>query len=318
MMKRQRWILSTTLALAMGAGMQAYAQQRTPDQQQSGGWRRIGDPPPQQSPAEAPAQTTAPAPPDQTQPQPPMQPYPSTLTLPAGSWITVRVDEPLSSDRNQPGDVFTASLAQPLVANGRVIARRGQTVSGVVAEAEKAGRAKGTSRLALQLTELSLVDGRQLPVNTTLMQRRGDTSVGRDAGAIGTTTATGAAIGAIADGGFGAGMGAIAGAAASTVGVLLTRGRPTVVYPETLLTFRIEEPVIVSAENAEEAFQPVTQDDYEQRGGMVRQSRPYGPPPPPPYYYGGYYGYYPPYFYGPSLLFYSGPRFFHGRGFRRW
>ena len=37
-----------------------------------------------------------------------------------------------------------------------------------------------------ELTELGLVDGRQVQVKTRLMQRRGDTSVGRDAAAIGT------------------------------------------------------------------------------------------------------------------------------------
>jgi len=80
----------------------------------------------------------------------------------------------------QPGDAFMATLAQPLIANGRVIARRGQTVSGVVAETQKAGHVSGTSRLRLQLTEISLVDGRQIPVHTSMMERRGDTSVGRD------------------------------------------------------------------------------------------------------------------------------------------
>jgi hypothetical protein len=198
-----------------------------------------------------------------------------------------------------------------------VIARRGQTVAGVVAEAQKAGRVKGTSRLALQLTELSLVDGRQIPINTKLTQRRGDTSVGSDAAVIGTTTGVGAAIGAVADGGFGAGMGAIGGAVVSTIGVLVTRGRATEVYPEMPLTFRLEAPIKISAEYAE-AFPPVTQEDYEQQH-LARTGPPmrYGPPPPPYYYGGGYPYFYGPGFYGPSLFFYSGPRYF-GRGYRRW
>ena len=35
--------------------------------------------------------------------------------MPAGTWITVRVNQPISSDHNQQGDPFTATLAQPLV-----------------------------------------------------------------------------------------------------------------------------------------------------------------------------------------------------------
>ena len=309
-----RWehtvLTAAALAIALGGVMTGQDQEsNAPAQQQSGRWRRAGEP---QTAEQAP--TTASLPPSDPAPQ---------LILPAGTWLTVRVNQPLSSDHNQPGDMFTGTLTQPLIANGFVVARRGQTVAGRVAEAQKAGRAKGTSRLGIELNEISLVDGQQLPVRTQLIQFSGGTSVGRDATAIAATTGVGAAIGAAADGGFGAGMGAAAGAAASTVGVLVTRGRPTVVYPESALTFRTLEPLIISADRAPQAFQPVRQEDYESR--LQRRA---GPPPsmyPPPAYYGGYaypyypYSWYPPFFYGPSFYFYSGPRFFYGRGFgRRW
>ncbi len=247
----------------------------------------------------------------------PMAPLPSKLTVPAGTWITIHVDQPLSSDHNQPGDFFAASLAQPIVVDGIVVARRGQMVGGAVAEAARAGRAKGVSRLRLELTEVNLVDGRQVPVKTQLIERRGETSTGRDAAAIGTTTGIGAAIGAAADGGFGAGMGAIAGAAASTIGVLVTRGRPTVVYPETPLTFRLEAPVIISTTSAPDAFQPVQQSDYGQR----MQYRAARTGTPPPYYYYSPYSYSPYWYspwYGPYGYGWGGPWFgpsvvFYGR-----
>jgi hypothetical protein len=187
-----------------------------------------------------------------------------------------------------------------------VIARHGQMIVGRVTEAKKAGRAKGTSRLGIEVIEISLVDGQQLPVKTQWIERKGDTSVGRDVGAIGVTTGTGAAIGAAAAGGFGAGVGALAGAAASTIGVLVTRGKATVVYPETVLTFRLESPLTVSTERSAEAFWPVSQRDYE-RPMLYRRS----PRPAPPYY--------PPYYWGSGIYFSSGPGFFYGRGFyRRW
>jgi hypothetical protein len=228
------------------------------------------------------------------------------------------VDEPISSDHSQPGDAFTATLAQPVVADGRVIAPRGQMVTGVVSETKKAGRVKGVSRLGLELTEIGLVDGRQIQVKTTLMERRGDTSYGRDAVGIGATTATGAAIGAAVNGGVGAGVGAAAGVVVSTIGVLLTRGRPTIVYPEQALTFRLETPLTVEGSDA--TFRPVTQRDYQRQ--LMRRPPPslygYGPPPPPyyaypgPYYYGGYFGPYWGYGFGPSFYF------SYHRGFRRW
>ena len=305
-----KWITTTLLALS--------AVMAAPGLAQNTGWRKFGEP--AQAPTQAQIQQQPAEQADQGNQGPPM----SALTVPAGTWVTVRVNQFISTDHNQQGDTFTATLAQPLVANGRVIARRGQTVAGVVAESLKAGRVKGTSQLRLQLTEMSLADGRQLSINTHLVERRGNTSTGSDAAAIGTTTGIGAAIGAAADGGFGAGMGAIAGAAASTIGVLVTRGRPTEVFPEMPLTFRLEAPITIPAEYAE-AFPPVMQEDYEQHtlartAPTMRMAPPapyYGGGYPYPYYYGpSYYGYYGR-FYGPSLYFSTGRRFYGGRGYRR-
>jgi hypothetical protein len=296
MPNRNHWIVAVSFALALCAlpGLAQDAVQ-APDEP-SGGWRKFAEP----APAEA-------------------APLGAQLTVPIGAWITVRVDQELSSDHNLAGDAFTATLAQPLVVNGVVVARRGQTVGGQVVEAQKAGRSKGTSRLGLELTELSLVDGQQVPVRTRLIEYQAGTSVGRDMGAVATTTGLGAAIGAAAEGGVGAGIGALAGAAAGMIGVLATRGKATEVYPETALTFRLEDPLTISTESSARAFRPVASEDYEQK--TLNRQRRASAPPPPPYYYGGWYGWYDPFFYprfyGPSLYFYSGPRFFGHRGGRR-
>ena len=227
-------ILGFSITAAIACGQQSNSP--------TGGWREV----------DAPAPDVANASGD----------LPSQLTLPAGTWVSVRVDQILSSDHNEPGDVFSVTLAQPLVANGLVVARRGQIMSGRVVEAVKAGRVKGTSRLALELTDITLADGQNMPVRTQLVQYSGGTSQGRDATAIGTTTGIGAAVGAAADGGFGAGVGAAAGAAASTIGVLLTRGRATEVYPEAILTFRTMDPLTISTDRSSLAFVPVRQEDY--------------------------------------------------------
>jgi len=242
---------------------------------------------------------------------------PPQLTIKPGTFVTVRIDQPLSSGRNQQGDTFSATLARPVVVDGVVVAERGQSLGGRVEEAQKAGRVKGVSRLAVQLTDLSLVDGQRLPIQTQLISRSGRTSEGRDAGAIASTTMAGAAIGAAADWGRGAAIGAGVGAAAGVVGVLLTRGRDTVIFPESVLTFRIEAPVTISTERAPQVFRWVEREDYdrpdelETRAAPVRAGcGPYGCRPP--YYYGRPWS---PYFYGPRIGFYFGPRFHYGRGF---
>jgi hypothetical protein len=265
-------------------------------------------------PPPRPAQQQAPPPQQYTPPQEqmgqqqaaPLQdqiPIPPSLTLPAGTLIQIRINDRLSSDHNQPGDRFSASLEQPLIANGWVVARRGQLLTGRVVAVKKAGRVSGTSQLGVEIVELTFVDGQILPVRTSLMQSTGGTSNGRDATAIVGTTGLGAIIGGAAEGGGGAAVGAGIGAAAGILGVLATRGRPTVLYPETLLTFRLETPLAISTERGQIAFQPAGQSDYAQDQdayGRQRQlvRRPaygpgYGPYGPNYYGYGGY-----PYYWG--------------------
>jgi hypothetical protein len=241
---------------------------------------------------------------------------PPILTIPVGTLITVRTTQFLSSDRNVPGDAFNTVLDQPVVVQGWVVARRGQSVFGRVAVAQKAGRNQDNSRLAVELNDLMLVDGRQLPIRTELAQVSGGHSSSQayeKAAAVGTTTGIGAVIGAAAGGGDGAAIGAAVGAVAGIAGVLATRGRPTEIYPETALTFRLEAPVTISTVQSLQAFMPVTQDDYNQ--GPVRNPDRYPaadnyPPPPvyyPPYYYGWYAA--PPYWYY-GFYGYYGPRYY--------
>ncbi len=245
--------------------------------------------------------------PEPAEPQPPpARAIQSQIILPAGTWIRIRVDQPLSSNRSHAGDGFSGTLTQPIVADGLVIAHRGQTIEGRVTEAIKAGRAKGTSRLGVELTEIGLADGQQLPVRTQVVEYNGGTSRGRDAAAAGTTAATGAAIGAAAGGGTGAGIGALAGAGAAAIGVLATRGRATEIYPETVVTFRTLAPITISTERAPHAFQPIRQTEYE-RETLERRPEPQRRPSG----YNGGYGY-NPYFYG-GPRYYS-PRIFVGRG----
>lgn len=329
MKSQQKWFFGLVLAGSLAAALPVLAQDPGPaTPPPSGGWRRFEPNTPPTPDAPPPGDQDQAPPPGQLrqryQGPPPVSDAPVKLTLPAGTWITVRVNEPISSDHSQKGDMFTATLARPVVADGHVVAHIGQMLTGVVSEAQKAGRVKGVSRLGLELTEMAIADGRQIQLKTTLMERRGDTSVGRDAAAIGTTTAAGAAIGAAVNGGVGAGVGAGAGLVVSTIGVLFTRGRPTIVYPEQPLTFRLETALTI--EGNEQAFHPASEDDYQQRrpgpppGMRYGAGSPY--PPPPPYGYG--YAYPGPYYYGAYISPYYGwgfgPNFYfrYGRGFRRW
>jgi len=248
---------------------------------------------------------------------------PPVLTVRSGTFITVRLNQPLASNRNHGGDIFTATLAQPLIANGVVVAQRGQTVMGRVMATGK--DKDGKHFIQLQLTGVTVADGTQLPVQSELTGVQGGRTPGEiQAGTIIGTTATGALIGGIAACGTGAAIGAGAGAVAGIAAVMATRDHPAVLYPESALTFQITTPLNVETTTAPQAYRYAGPEDFQQQPTLVRGPRPgprpgFGYPGPGPGFYGpGFYG---PGFY-PGFSPYWGPSFGvvvgRGWGWRRW
>lgn len=297
---------------------------------QNTGWRRISESAANQSPD--PSTPVAPPDADTAAAAPAPGPdLPSTLTIQPGTFLTVRTNQPLSSDHNQVGDFFSGTLTSPAVVDGVVVAQRGQTVSGRVSAVERGGHGKGSSKLGLELTSLTAVDGQQVPLQTQLVTRAGRSNTGRNVATVGTTTAVGAVIGTAADWGTGAAIGAGVGAIAGLAGVLLSPGAPAVVPPEAVLTFRVQAPASVSTDRAPQAFRNVEPNDYQQQAPVQSQVQgpptpaPYGPAPyaypyPAPYPYPyPYYAYGYPYpYWGPSFGIVIGPRYgFYRGGFYR-
>jgi len=187
---------------------------------------------------------------------------PATLTIPMGTFVTVDITDRLSTNRSRPGDEFTAALHQPIVVDGWVVARAGQPVIGRVVSVQKAGRIQGKSEIAIEIGELVLVDGQQIPVRSQLIRSEAGDNTGRDIAAIATTTALGALIGAGVDGGSGAAIGAGIGAGAGVGGVLATPGDPTRISSERVLAFRLDDPVMISTARSQQAFLAVAASDY--------------------------------------------------------
>src|SRR5579859_4684826 len=114
MRTQQKWILTLLLAVSAGGASLALAQDPNPQAEPpSTGWRKFGGTNTGVAPMPGVAGTAGVA--GNAAPADPLPP-PATLTLPAGSWITVRIEQALSSDHNQPGDAFMATLVQPLIA----------------------------------------------------------------------------------------------------------------------------------------------------------------------------------------------------------
>ena len=195
----------------------------------------VASPPPEPEPAPEPRSELARA-----------RPAPQHVTIPAGTLVVIRTQNTLSTDRNLNGDTFAATLDQPLVVDGFVIAERGAEVEGHVVRSEKAGRVEGLSDLAVELVRLHTSDGQRLSIATEPHEVRGQRTRGSDAKKVGIGAGLGAVIGAIAGGGRGAAIGAGAGGAAGGGAVLATRGEPAVIPSESRLTFHLRTPVEVT------------------------------------------------------------------------
>jgi hypothetical protein len=208
--------------------------------------------PPPIDPAPAPAPATpveaqgGPPAQEEQSPDPPVS-GPHSVTLERGTELYVRIGETLSTERNRPGDRFLATLEQPLIIDGFIIAERGARAEGEVVASDPAPRGgNGVSHLAIRLVKLATSDQQNIALRTGLWNRDGNSSAGRDAATILATTAIGAAIGAMAAGGKGAGIGAAAGGAAGAAGVLAARGAGAIIPVETRLSFRVEQPVRIT------------------------------------------------------------------------
>jgi hypothetical protein len=174
------------------------------------------------------------------------KPAANAVTVPEGTPLSVRTTSALSTNTQQPGQAFTATLEQSVLLDGVEIAARGAQVEGRIVNSDKGGRVKGVATLTVRLTGLHTADDQLIGISTSTVTQSARTTKGRDAVEILAGSGIGAAIGAIAGGGRGAGIGAAAGGGAGTGLVLATRGEPAVIPGETVLNFELRAPVTIS------------------------------------------------------------------------
>jgi hypothetical protein len=218
-------------------------------------------PQPQQSPRQYSSASPAPAPgaqagqPGQAStnyapaPQtPPPPPTPQVVDLPAGTQIRVRLDEDLGSKISNPGDSFSATVADDVVVDGQTVIAHGARADGTVIDAKPLGRFKGGALLQLRLERVHTLWG-SYPVATSSIDRA-EKGKGKRTGLFaGGGGAFGAIIGGLAGGGKGALIGGLAGAGAGTAGSALTGNKEIFLPAETLLTFHLEHSVQVTVQH---------------------------------------------------------------------
>jgi hypothetical protein len=171
---------------------------------------------------------------------------PAQIVVPAGTEMTVTVDQKLSSKTSEAGQSFMATVAQPVTVEGRTAIPKGSSVSGKVLRAKAKGKIKGEGELAITLTSVT-IRGKNYPLavgslDSTIKGKGKRTAVTTGGGAAG-----GALIGGLAGGGKGAGIGALVGAAGGLVGGAFTGNKQIEIAPETPLTFTLSKSLSVPA-----------------------------------------------------------------------
>jgi hypothetical protein len=164
------------------------------------------------------------------------------ITVPAGTRILIRMIDSIDTTKQKAGFRFTASLETNLQAEDVVVAPRGSTVYGKLVAASSSGKFKGSSELVLELTDI-VINKNTYPLLTSTYEIKGKGEGGNTAKKVVGGAGLGALIGGIAGGGKGAGIGALIGVAGGTAIAASKKGEQLSIPSETLLEFRLEQPV---------------------------------------------------------------------------
>jgi hypothetical protein len=158
------------------------------------------------------------------------------IDIPSGTQVKVRMVDHLSSEDNQIGDTFAATLEEPITINGRDVYPKGADVNGRIVDIHKSGRLSEPGELDLVLTTISTGHS-ATSISVQPLVLKGESHAKSNTAKIGGGAALGAIIGAVAGGGKGAAIGAGVGGAAGTGAAAAGGRRPATVDSEAILTF---------------------------------------------------------------------------------
>lgn len=165
-------------------------------------------------------------------------------TLPEGTEVQVRLEQPLSSRTARLEDRFDASIAVPVEIDGRVVLPAGTRVRGIVTRAERGERLSKGGRLDLSFDSIYLDDRTRRDMRASVVSVKEHLDLkGDNAKRAGIGAVLGGVIGSVIGGTKGAIIGAVLGGGGALAAKL---GEDVELPAGTILTLRLERPLDVT------------------------------------------------------------------------
>ncbi len=201
---------------------------------------------PSNTPSPAPVRRTT----DRTPAPATRAPRTVTSTAPAGSVFAVTLNETLSTDKNRPGDGFTATLQDPIMdTDGNVLIPAGATVRGRVTRVQVSGNVTQAGVITLAMESISY-GGHSYPLDASVIEAHAEKHTRQSTATQAGKAAAGAAAGAILGRVIGKDTkstikGAVIGAAAGTAVAMGTADVDAVLRAGSTMRVRLDGPITV-------------------------------------------------------------------------
>lgn len=185
----------------------------------------------------------------------------ATVAVPSGTIFNCRLSQTLSTASNTQGQLFAATLIEPLVVNGNQIIPAGATIRGRIASLSRPGRIKGVGKMLLVPETLALPNGQTFPINAVLLHAygapgarianpegvlRGPNAKLRDLKEVGVGIGGGGLLGTMIGGLHGTLVGGAIGGAAGLVDSFRRRGPDLTLPRNTELKFELSRQLVVT------------------------------------------------------------------------
>ncbi len=182
--------------------------------------------------------------------------------IPEGTRITLQLNDPLSTKRNNEGDAFKAIVVKPVSLGDRIVIPKGSVVTGSISRIKRPGVIKGKSLMNLLFQSINIPGYGEHPIVAKLEGLndenasgiypegtiKGESSNKQDIGRILAPGILGAGIGGLAGGGKGVAIGSGVGAVAGIATVFSTRGKDIELSRGTPLIISLERPLTIAAD----------------------------------------------------------------------